>query len=175
MKIMFPTERVEPPILGVLMKSFGAPIFQRSRISSIPPTTQLCRSSLKFPSAVTSCGQRGKHVEHTSAAFWIKGVAACALRLLAQPFSRPIFPIPVLVVLFPGAGGPGIPWYSAYTCVHTCGCRAVRNYNGRVRIVASETARCRRAAAAEQNDENIDEPRIRFIGKSRRALDGGVY
>lgn len=121
---------------------------------------RLVPSQLRDFHPVTSRGQRGKHVENTSAAFRIKGVAGCALRLLAQPFSRPIFPIPVLVVLFPGAGGPGIPWYSAYT--HTCVRMraAVRNYNGHVR------KRRRR-----NKTRNIGESRIRFIGKSRRVLD----
>lgn len=105
-----------------------------SRASTALPT-QFRRSFRRDFHPIVSRGQCRKHVEHTSAAFRIKGVAACALRQLAQPFSRPIFPIPVLVVLFPSAGGPGIPWYSAYTCVRTCGCRAVRNYNGRVRTV----------------------------------------
>lgn len=59
--------------------------------------------------------QRGKHVEHTSAAFRIKGVAVFALRSLAQPLGRPIFPILVLVVFFFRAGRPGIPWNFAYT------------------------------------------------------------
>lgn len=59
-----------------------------------------------------SCDHRGEHVQHTSAAFWIKGVAVFPRHLLAQTLGRPVFSVPVLVVVLLGARGPGIPWNS---------------------------------------------------------------
>ena len=94
-------------------------------------------------------------LEHTSAAFWIKGVAVFSRHLLAQTLGRPVLPVPVLVVLLLGAGGPGIPENS-----RVCVPGERLQFSGSRRETGWKRIRDRRGAALGRSRGSITRARI---------------